>query len=147
MPKPLDALDYLANPAKHAIAPVTVLFGDESFAKRHVLAELKQSVLSGQDAEFSVSTFGGEELALRDVMDALATRALFGGDKHLVVVEDADAFVSENRAALEAYAAKPRASAVLVLEAKQWPATTRLSSCWRKRVCKSNVAFRRRRDC
>ncbi len=126
MPKPVDALDYLAKPAKHPPAPVCVLFGDEALLKRHVLAALKQSVLSGQDAEFSVSTFDGREAELRDVKDALATRALFGGDRHLIIVEEADTLVSDNRAALEAYAAHPRTSAVLVIEAKKWLATTRL---------------------
>ncbi len=125
-PKPLDALDYLARPAKHPAAPVCVLFGDESFLKRHVLGELKDAVLSGEDAEFSSTTFDGGEAELRDVTDALATRALFGGGRHLVVVEDADDFVSRNRPALEDYVKRPKTDSVLVLVVKQWPATTRL---------------------
>ncbi|MEX0678300.1 MAG: DNA polymerase III subunit delta [Pirellulales bacterium] len=126
MPKPLDALDYLARPSKHPAAGVCVLFGDESFLKRQVLAQLKESVLSGEDAEFSTSVLGGGELALRDLMDALSTRALFGGGRHLVVVEEADDFVSANRQALEAYAAHPKTASVLVLDVKTWPSTTRL---------------------
>lgn len=124
--KPIDALDYLAHPGKHPAASVCVLFGDESFLKRHVLAELKQAVLSGDDAEFSVDRFTGAEAELRDVTDALATRALFGGGRHVVIVEEADPFVSAHRAELEDYVAKPRSAAVLVLDVVQWPATTRL---------------------
>lgn len=127
MPKPLDALDYLAKPAKHPAAGVCVLFGDESFLKRQVLAQLKESVLSGEDAAFSTSLFNGGALALRDVMDALSTRALFGGGRHLVVVEEADDFVSANRPALEEYVAHPKTASVLVLDVKTWPSTTRLS--------------------
>lgn len=126
MSKPPDALDYLAHPGKHAPKPICVLFGDESFVKRQVLAAIKQAVLSGDDAEFSTSTFDGREAALVDVTDALATRALFGGGRHLVVVEDADDFVSANRPALEQYVKQPHAASVLVLDVKTWPATTRL---------------------
>jgi DNA polymerase-3 subunit delta len=126
MPKPVDALDYLANPGKHSVASVGVLFGDEAFLKRLVLAELKQAVLSGDDAEFSVDRFTGAQAELRDVTDALATRALFGGGRHMVVIDEADPFVSAHRAELEDYVAKPRSSSVLVLDVVQWPATTRL---------------------
>src|SRR5262245_8187688 len=101
MPKAIDALDYLAKPAKSPASPITVLFGDDDFLKRTVLAEVKQQVLSGDDAEFSVSTFQGGDVEMRDVADALSMRALFGGGRPLVVIEEADEFVSENRASLE----------------------------------------------
>ena len=83
-------------------------------------------MLAGDDAEFSVSVFDGRELELRDLFDALSTRALFGGGRHLVIVEDADDFVSQNRPVLEDYVKRPKGDSVLVLEVKLWPATTRL---------------------
>jgi len=126
MPKPVDALDYLAHAAKHPACAVCVLFGDESFLKRQVLGELKEQVLSGDDAEFSAATFSGREAAMRDITDALATRALFGGGRNLVIVEEADEFVSQNRPALELYVARPKSASVLVLEVKTWPSTTKL---------------------
>jgi DNA polymerase-3 subunit delta len=126
MAKPVDALDYLAHPDKHPVQGICVLFGDESFLKRQVLGELKEQVLSGQDAEFSVTAFSGREILLRDVFDALSTRALFGGGRHLVIVEEADEFVSQNRPALEDYAARPKAGSLLLLDVKLWPSTTRL---------------------
>ncbi len=126
MAKPLDALDFLAHSAKHPPASVCVLFGDESFLKRQVRGRLKEIVLSGDDAEFSVSEFNGRELELRDVLDALSTRALFGGGRHLVIVDEADDFISKNRPALEDYVKQPKSASVLVLDVKQWPATTRL---------------------
>jgi DNA polymerase III subunit delta len=126
MSKPVDGLDYLAHPAKYTASGVNVLFGDESFLKRQVLGELKEQVLSGEDAEFSVSAFAGRETTLRDVVDALATRALFGGGRHLVIVEEADEFVSQNRPALEQYVARPKPASLLVLDVKTWPSTTKL---------------------
>lgn len=123
----IAALDYLAHPAKHPVTGVCAVFGDEAFLKRQVLAEIKSQVLSGDDADFSVSVFDGREVVLRDVMDALATRALFGGGRHLVIVEEADDFVSQNRAALEDYVARSKSDSVLVLDVKQWASTTRLA--------------------
>lgn len=126
MAKPTDALDYLAHADKHPARSVCVLFGDEPFLKRQVVAGLKAEVLSGDDAEFSTSVFDGRAVAFVDVTDALATRALFGGGRHLVIVEDADDFVSANRPALEKYAAAPTTASVLVLLVKSWPSSTRL---------------------
>src|SRR5262249_25486448 len=60
------------------------------------------------------------------VTDALSTRALFGGGRHMVVVDEADEFVSENRPALEDYVAHPKPASLLVLDVKTWPSTTRL---------------------
>ncbi len=127
MSKPVSALDYLARPGKYPTGAVTVLFGDEGFLKRHALGRLKEQVLAGDDAEFSVTLFDGRTAVLLDVLDALSTRALFGGGQHLVIVEDADEFVSQNRPALEAYVAKPRSGSVLVMDVKLWPSTTRLA--------------------
>lgn len=126
MAKPLDALDFLAHPEKHPAPGVVVLFGDEAFLKRQALAALKHQVLAGDDADFSVSVFSGKQCLLRDLNDALATRALFGGGRHLVVVEEADEFVTQNRAALEDLVARTRTTSVLVLEVKQWASNTRL---------------------
>jgi DNA polymerase-3 subunit delta len=53
--------------------------------------------------------------------------SLFGGDRRVVVVADADDFVSEHRAALEDYAAAPRENAILILEVTTWPSNTRLA--------------------
>jgi len=56
----------------------------------------------------------------------LATVAMFGGGKRLVVVEEADEFVSRYRAELEDYVAKPSQTGILVLDVKTWQSTTRL---------------------
>ena len=102
------------------------MFGDERFLRRLAVNELRQQVLGQADAEFSLTRFDGETAQMRDVMDELSTVALFGGGRRLVVIDDADDFVSEHRAELEDYVATPKASGVLVLEISAWPKTTRL---------------------
>lgn len=123
----LDALDYLAHSAKHPAQAVTVLFGDEAFLKRQVLGRLRQEVLGGGDADFSLSEFAGEKAEWREVIDELSTVAMFGGGQRLVAISDADDFVSRYRPELEDYVAKPKSTSILVLEVGSWPSNTRLA--------------------
>ncbi len=126
MPKPVEALDLLARPDKHPPLPVCVLLGDESYLKRQVLQRFRQQVLAGADAEFSLTTLAGPTATLSTVLDELGTVALFGGGRRLVVIDQADDFVSRYRGQLEDYVHKPAGSGVLVLDVASWPANTRL---------------------
>jgi DNA polymerase III subunit delta len=126
-----NALVYLAAPEKTPPARVCVLFGDELFLQRQVLASLRAIILPGEDAEFSCQIFSGEdstgyELEWQSVMDELNTVALFGGDQRLVIIDKADDFVSRYREKLEAYLAKPSQSGILIMTVKSWPSNTRL---------------------
>jgi len=126
MPRSLHAIDYLARPDKYPPRPVCVLFGDDPFLKRQTLWRLRKAVLPGGDADFSFATFEGPSAELHHVIDELSTVAMFGGGKRLVVVEEADDFVSRYRAELEDYVARPKPTGLLVLQPKSWPANTRL---------------------
>jgi DNA polymerase-3 subunit delta len=123
----VGALDYLSQPSKYSVAAVCAVFGDEVFLKSDVLNSLRRQVLSGQDDEISLTSFSGKEAQLREVMDALATISLFGDGRRLVIVEDADSFVTQYRGELEDYVAKPVKGGILVLDVKTWPANTRLA--------------------
>jgi DNA polymerase-3 subunit delta len=125
----LEATDFLAKPEKHDIPAVVAVYGDEAFLKRQVLLAFKKTVVSGEDAEFSIVTLDGDDAALefRHVADELSTGSLFGDGDRLVIVEEADSFVSKCRSQLEDYVAKPRSSATLVLEVNTWPSNTRLA--------------------
>lgn len=122
----VSALDYLSQPGKHAAPGVCAVFGDEAYLKSEVLATLRRQVLSGDEDGFSLTTFTGKEAQLREVLDSLSTVSLFGNGRRLVIVEEADPFVTEYRAQLEDYMARP-AKGVLVLDAKTWPGNTRLA--------------------
>jgi DNA polymerase-3 subunit delta len=90
MPNPVDAIDYLKDPATYAPRPVCVVFGDEAFLKHQVVLRLRREVLGEGEGDFSLGSFDGPTAAWRDVLDELATVALFGGGMRLVVVHDAD---------------------------------------------------------
>lgn len=122
----LNAMDYLSHPDKHPAASVCAVFGDDAFLKSEVLTAIRRDVLEDDDG-FSLTTLTGKEAQLREVFDALATVTLFGDGRRLVIVDEADPFVTEYRAQLEDYVAKPAKGSVLVLDVKTWPANTRLA--------------------
>jgi DNA polymerase III subunit delta len=126
MARSLHAVEYLESPQKFPARPVCVVFGDESFLKRRALRQLRRAVLGEGEGDFSESSFEGPESPLRDVMEELFTFAMFGPSKRLVVVEQADSFVTRYRGELEEYVARPRSNAVLALEVDSWPSNTRL---------------------
>ncbi|MCR4412990.1 MAG: DNA polymerase III subunit delta [Thermoguttaceae bacterium] len=125
MANTVSAIDYLMAPRNYPPAAVCVVFGDEDFLKRRTLLALRKAVLGEGDADFSLSTFEGPSAQWRDVEEDLSTRAMFGS-KRLVLIEEADEFVTRYRAQLEAYVARPRSTNVLVLDVQSWAANTRL---------------------
>lgn len=133
----LSALDYLAQPEKHPATGVCAVYGADDYLKREVLQALRRDVLGDDDGEFSLATFAGSAVELRDVLDALSTVSLFGSGRRLVIVEGADAFVTARRSELEAYVARPVQRGVLVLEVKTWPGNTRLA----KAVAQNGLAI------
>jgi DNA polymerase-3 subunit delta len=84
-------------------------------------------VLDVEGGEFSLTTLTGRIAQFRELLDALATVSLFGDGRRMVIVEDADPFVSQFRSQLEEYVARPFQSGVLVLDVKTWPGNTRLA--------------------
>jgi DNA polymerase III subunit delta len=119
-------LEYLAHTQKYLAQPVCVVFGDDAYLKSEAMAVLRRQVLAGGDAEFGLTEFNGGVVQWRDVRDALASLSLFGAGRRLVVIEEADRFVSDHRPELEDYAAKSTRN-ILVLDVKSWPGNTRLA--------------------
>jgi len=126
MAKALHAVAYLATPDDHPPAPVNVVFGDDAFLKRQTITRLKARALGTDDADFSFTTFEGRRAELGDVLDELSTMAMFGPASRLVMIDEADEFVSRYRSELEDYVGAPRPTGRLLLEVKTWPANTRL---------------------
>lgn len=120
-----SSLDFLAQPEKYPAANFCAVFGDDAFLKAEVVATLRRQVLKGEEADFGLTVFIGRETQLRDVRDALSSQSLFGDGARLVIIEEADTFVTEYRAELEELVTAARG--VLVLEVKTWPGNTRLA--------------------
>jgi DNA polymerase III delta subunit len=101
--------------------PVYALVGSDSFLQLQRLAAiLKQLPADAQRVDVD-----GERAELADVLDELRSFAMFGGTK-LVVVRDADAFLTRFREPLEDYVASPSDSGTLVLRLNTLPANQRI---------------------
>jgi DNA polymerase III subunit delta len=122
----LSAFEFLSRAKMPSVPAVCVLFGEEPLLKRESLDRLRAAVLTGDDGELSFTALDGNRLEPREVFDELATVSMFGGGRRMVVIQEADKFVSKHRDVLEGYCQKPRPSSVLVLSVDSWPANTRL---------------------
>jgi DNA polymerase-3 subunit delta len=122
----MDALDFIAKAAKSSPQPVYVLHGDETFLKRHALAALDTLLLEDADPDFARTVLPGvtaEWSAVRGDLDTLP----FLSPRRVVVIDQADPFVTKYRAVLEKYVAAPAKNGVLILDVKAWPGNTKLA--------------------
>jgi DNA polymerase-3 subunit delta len=122
----MDSLTFLERAPRTKPQPVYALHGDEDFLKRQVLQALRPVVLGPEADAFGLSAHAGDKATFAAVHDELVTLP-FLSPRRLVVVENADPFVTRHRAALEKYAAEPVTTGVLVLDVKSWPSNTRLA--------------------
>ena len=116
---------FLKAPRECPLGAVVVLSGDERSLKLDALAALTPLVCGADSEDSSVTKFAGKDADWKSVRDELLTVSMWG-DRRLVLVEDADDFVSENRETLEKYVDKPAKKSLLVLDVGSFPKTTRL---------------------
>jgi len=115
---------FIAKPEEFDTGPMVALTGSERYLKRASLQALRTAVLGSADEEPSI--FSGKDAVLSDVLDELSMISMWG-DRRLVIVEDADEFVTNYRSQLEKYLEKPAKKSVLVLDVKTWNKSTRLA--------------------
>src|SRR5262245_19482808 len=121
----MEALPFLAaaNPKRQ---PVYELSGDEDFLKHLARDKIIATALGDADADFAVAAYAGEKLDFSTIRNELDTLP-FLAPCRIVVVDNADPFVTEHRPSLEQYATKPSAVGVLILDVKTFPETTKLA--------------------
>ena len=123
----MHALEFLKQPARGGIKPIYAVFGDESYLRREAIGAIARAALGGEaEEDAAISRYAGDRVAAVDVFDELRTLPFLSRCR-VVVVEDADAFVTAHRKELETYAAKPSTTGVLILAPKSWPSTTKLA--------------------
>jgi len=131
--------ELLLNPARYEFGPVVVLHGDDRYMKQEAIKAIEPLVL-GDDEDTSITRFDGKRL-LADLLpsalfDELKTLSMWG-DKRLVIVDEAEKFVTAHRGMLEKYLDAPSKSSLLILDVKSWSKSTRLA----KRVAKIGLDF------
>jgi DNA polymerase III subunit delta len=137
----VPALKLLISPGDYRPVGVCAVAGDDAFLQHEVRRALIRTLLGEGGDTLGADVIEGKSAELRDVLDALSERSLFGGEERVVVVEEADSFVKQYREQLEALVAKlsggaeklsggaekPPTGAVLILEVTSWPGNTRLA--------------------
>lgn len=119
------AIDFLETPAGHQTGPVVVVYGKERFLKLEAIKEVTRALLGPESDDLSLTRIPGPESDLKTVIDSLLTISMWN-PRQIVLVEDADEFVSNFRDGVEAYLDRPAKKAVLILDVKTWPSNTRL---------------------
>ena len=122
----MDSLAFLDSVGKHTPQPIYIVHGDEPFLKRLVLKALRRRILGDDPDGLGYAMHDGDSVAFSTVYNDLATVPFFSSHR-LVVVEEADPFVTKERKKLEKYVDQPAPSGVLVLSVKTWTANTLLA--------------------
>jgi DNA polymerase-3 subunit delta len=123
---PAKASDFLSKKRRGPAPPIVVVFGDEEFLHRQCAQQIKKWILGDDPDDFCYSTYDGSQVTWPSVHDELRTPP-FLGDRRLIVIDDADDFVSAHRTSLEAYLAKPSTCSTLTLMVSSWPSNTKLA--------------------
>lgn len=121
----MHATEFLKAPQASSTGAIVVLSGDERSLKLDSLAALMPLVCGDGSDDSTATKFDGKEVDWKSVRDELLTVSMFG-DRRVVMVEDADDFVSENRPTLEKYLEKPSKKSLLVLDVGSFPKSTKL---------------------
>jgi DNA polymerase-3 subunit delta len=123
----MHATAFLSSLAKWTPVPVVVLHGGEAQLKADVVRVICRETLGGdEDAGLGLSRHEGRDADLKTVRDELLTVSMFA-PRRVVIIDDADDFVSRHRAGLEDYVEAPAKQSVLILDVKFWPKNTRLA--------------------
>lgn len=108
------------------IYPVYVVFGKNQRRADEHLRRIIDQVLADADPQLSLSSYDGSEALFGDVIDELQTLP-FLAPRRLVIVKDADTFITRWRKNLEQYLEKPSTTGVLLLMPQSFPGSTRLA--------------------
>jgi DNA polymerase-3 subunit delta len=104
--------------------PIYVLIGDDPYLRDQARNRIIRDLIGQADPQTCVSSHDADA-ALADVLDDLRTLA-FLAEHRVVIVRQADPFVSKYRQQLEDYLARPAATGSLILEVASLPKNQRL---------------------
>lgn len=119
-------------PSKKSQPPIVVIHGDEEHAKlQHQRQILDELLPQRVDRGLALTEYDGSKTeehggpAFAAVMDDLMTLP-FLSDRRVVLIRDADKFITAYREKLENYLARPAQTATLVMICRSMPSNTRL---------------------
>lgn len=106
--------------------PVYVIASKDKTLLSAECNRLIEKLLPPAERMTGLFTADPKQISVTEVLDELRTLP-FLADKRVVVIKDADKFISANRQPLENYFDKPCSTAVLILAVESWPPNTKLA--------------------
>ncbi len=122
----MHAFELLKNPASADGKSLFAVYGDDAYLRHESLNALISGLLGADADELAITRFPGDKTSLADVLDELKTLP-FLVKRRVVIVEEADSFVTAHRKELEALAERPATPGALILSVKTWMSTTKLA--------------------
>ena len=121
--------EFLGKSSSQNPTGACAIFGSERFLKKLAVKHITEAI--GTDEDFVPSEYDSNHASWPaiwpDIHDELSTRSLFGGNSpKIVLVDDADKFVTENRDRIHDYVSQKKGSGLLVLIVNTWATNTKL---------------------
>lgn len=106
--------------------PIYVVAGKDEFLVAEQVTALVNQLLTPEQMQMCLWRAEADKVTAVEIFDELRTLP-FLAEKRVVVLADADDFVSDNRELLEKYFENPAASGILILTVGKWASNTRLA--------------------
>jgi len=106
------------------VRPVYAVVGTDRFLREQAVGELLRGVASEVD-DLGPTRVDGSNAVAAEVLDEVRTPSLLGA-RRVVIVDEADTFISGSRAVLERYCNDPSPCGCLILVCNSMPRNTRL---------------------
>lgn len=122
----MHVTQFIKAPAEKLTGNVVAMAGNEHHLKSEAIRKLADAVLGEEDEGLGLARINGKDADLATVIDEVSMVSMWG-DLRVVVVDNADDFVKNNRAGLEKALEKPPKKNVLILDVTAWAKNTRLA--------------------
>ena len=121
----VSCLDFLGKKKRGEPPGLMAAHGDSDFLRREAKLAVRSWIVGEEGSDFAYSSSEGDDAGAAAI-DELYTPP-FIGDRRLVVIEQADDFVSKNRPMLEKLAREPSPVGTLLLDVRTWASNTKLA--------------------
>lgn len=115
-----------AKNTKQSADSICVIAGKDEFLVANQCEALVGELLTDEQRPMCLYQPKADEVAVADVLDELRTLP-FLAERRVVLIKEADKFISANREILEKYFDDPSPTGVLILAVASWPGNTRLA--------------------
>ncbi len=121
-----DEIGIMPADSKKNNAVICVIYGDDRRQALDQLDQLIEQYLPDADRQMCLNQYEGDSAELASVLDDVRTLP-FLAKRRMVIVKQADAFITKYRQELEEYVEHPCSTGILVLMPEKFPSNTRLA--------------------